>query len=213
MARPLFCLSLALLALMSACGNSKEEEPTKSTNITLAETEGRAYKPMTPEMAAEGITPLMYVASMGDLGKVNNFISRGADVKARDKDGWTALHHATLGGIHDDVMRALIRAGADVNAKTSRNETALILSAMKGKVEEVRVLVESGTDVNVKTSSGETALIMAAEFGHSDEEAEAVAEILLKAGADPTIKDILGKTALQYAKENGRSHLARSLKR
>lgn len=36
-------------------------------------------------------------------------------------------------------------------------------------------------------------LIVAAEYGHSDEEAEAIVNLLLKAGADITVKDSLGK--------------------
>jgi hypothetical protein len=41
----LFGFSLVLLVLRSACGGSREE-PEKSGDITLAETEGRTYKPM-----------------------------------------------------------------------------------------------------------------------------------------------------------------------
>jgi ankyrin repeat protein len=204
-------MALTLVAVAVACGGLQPEKANNSA-IPLDETESSAHKAMTVDMRADGITPLMYVASYGDADKVSDFLARGADVKARDKDGWTALHHATLGGVHADVMRLLIRAGTDVNAKTLKGETPLMFSASKGKVEEVRTLVEAGVDVNAADGSGETALIMTASRGHSDEEAEAITELLLGAGADVNLKDSTGQTAIQRARERNRPRIVRLLK-
>lgn len=200
-----------LLATTLACGGGQPENANRPA-ISLAETAGRTHQAMTAEMRAEGTTPLMYVAGYGDADKVSDFLARGEDVKARDKDGWTALHHATLGGVHDDVMRLLIRAGADVNARTPGGETPLMFSARKGKVEEVRVLIEAEADVNLANKGGETALIMVADRGHSEEEAEAVTELLLRAGADSDAKDSSGQTAMQLAKESKRPRIVKLLK-
>ena len=203
--------ALALLAATLACGGTPAENAGRRP-LSLAETEGRTHQAMNAEMRAEGTTPLMYVAGYGDADKVSDFLARGEDVKARDKDGWTALHHATLGGVHDDVMRLLIRAGADVNARTPGGETPLMISARKGKVEEVRALVEAGADVNAANGLGETALIMVADRGHSEEEAEAVTELLLRAGANPNVKDSSGQTAIRLANESKRPRIVKLLK-
>jgi ankyrin repeat protein len=203
--------ALALLAATLACGGTPAENASRRP-ISLAETEGRTHQAMTAEIRAEGTTPLMYVAGYGDADKVSDFLAKGEDVKARDKDGWTALHHATLGGVHDDVMRLLIRAGAEVNARTPGGETPLMFSARKGKVEEVRTLIEAGADVNLANKSGETALIMVSGLGHSEEEAKAVTELLLRAGADANAKDSSGKTAMRLAKESKRPPIVKLLK-
>ena len=49
------------------------------------------------------------------------------------------------------MVRTLIEAGADVNARTNEyhiNETPLYWAAEKGKADVVRILIEAGADVN-----------------------------------------------------------------
>lgn len=140
------------------------------------------YNPLPDEQRSQGITELMWAAAYGDTIAVQFLLARGDDVHARDKDGWTALHHATLGGEHQDVMTLLIAAGADVNAKTGDSSTALVMSAARGKVEEARTLLDYGADANDTDASGRTALIAAEQFGHSDEEREAIVQMLILAG-------------------------------
>jgi hypothetical protein len=195
---------LILLVCVQSCGNvaePKHEETEVRKEISIDETGGLLHLPMTPEMRADGITPLMYVAGWGEIGKISDFLARGADINARDKDGWTALHHATLGPAHPNAMRMLVKAGADVNAQESIRDTALTLSARKGASEAVEELVLLGADANLVGGMGQTPLIAAAWHGRSEEDAEAMVEVLLQAGADTSPKDGFGMTALAYAKE------------
>ncbi|MEJ7578442.1 MAG: ankyrin repeat domain-containing protein, partial [Pyrinomonadaceae bacterium] len=195
---------LILLVCLQSCRNvaePKREVAEVRKEISIDETGGLLHQPTAPEMLADGITPLMYVASWGEIGKISDFLARGADINVRDKDGWTALHHATLGPAHPNAMRMLVKAGADVNAQASNRDTALILSARKGASEAVEELVLLGTNVNLAGGMGQTALIAAAWHGRSEEDAEAMVEVLLQAGADTSPKDGLGMTALAYAKE------------
>lgn len=53
---------------------------------------------------------------MGRVETVRVLVDGGADVKAREKDGWTALHWAAFMGTVENVQ-VLVKAGADVKAR------------------------------------------------------------------------------------------------
>jgi len=49
-----------------------------------------------------------------------------------------------------EVARILIDAGANVNARDSHGETALMRAAQMGYAETAKLLIESGADVNAR---------------------------------------------------------------
>jgi ankyrin repeat protein len=57
-----------------------------------------------------------------------------------------------------DAVDLLIEAGANVNAVTSKGESALHLAATAGKLDVVRALAAGGADLNLKNGDGKTAL-------------------------------------------------------
>jgi ankyrin repeat domain-containing protein 50 len=52
-------------------------------------------------------------------------LEKGADVEAKDEDGWTALIKAAEGG-YEAVVRLLLEKGVGVEAKDNHGRTALI---------------------------------------------------------------------------------------
>jgi len=84
---------------------------------------------------------LRAAALNGDLERVKDTLSKGADVNAKNNRGFTALMWATLNR-HYEIVRLLIDAGADVNAKTDGGSTALTYAAENGYKEIVELLVE-----------------------------------------------------------------------
>jgi len=76
------------------------------------------------------------------------------------------------------VVKGLLEAGADVNAKGKYNDTALIRAAEAGHLEILRILLEKGADDNARGEKIQTALMSAAAAGHLE-----VVKSLLDAGA------------------------------
>lgn len=114
--------------------------------------------------------------------------------------GETPLHAACRLG-HMEVVRELIRLGADVSLTTkAHKESALWVASRRGHAEMVDALLAAGAPVNVQDDLGETALHQAALFGYPD-----VLGVLLAAGADPSLADSHGHTPLLVAQSSGNS--------
>jgi len=107
-----------------------------------------------------------------------------------DASGWTPLMYAA-GSYGDSLEGELLKAGANVNARSKRGETALMASAVNGMADED--LLHAGADVNAVNDVGMTALMLLVQRGEADE-----ITILLKAGADARKKDAAGRTAMDY---------------
>jgi uncharacterized protein len=109
-----------------------------------------------------------------------------------DKNGFTILHlSATEEQI--EIQTILVRAGANVNAKTNDGATPLHMTSHS---EFAELLLRSGADVNSLAKDGETPLhSIAVEREKND-----VFEVLLKFGANPKLKNKWGETALDLVK-------------
>ena len=78
------------------------------------------------------------------------------------------------------MVRTLLAANADVNAKDLDGRTPLIVASQEGYVEVVRTLLAAKADVNAKAANGFTAVIIASQNGHMD-----VAELLRQGVESP----------------------------
>ena len=109
--------------------------------------------------------PLHPAASLESLEVVQKLIAYGADIDARDEDGWTPLYWASEGYYFKDgsVFRLLLECGADVNARARADNfdnftTPLHRASAYGAVEVVRLLLEHGADVEALNVQGKTVL-------------------------------------------------------
>ena len=137
-----------------------------------------------------GKTRLMDAAYLGDRQGVKAALAAGDKLTDVDASGWTPLMYAAS-SYRDSVVSEMVRAGADVNARSKRGETALMASAVAGIADED--LLEAGADVNAANDVGMTALMLLAQHGDPEEMAT-----LLKAGANVLKIDAAGRSAIDY---------------
>jgi ankyrin repeat protein len=167
---------------------------------------------------AEGTTPLMQCLDVNQdpkparLLRVRAFLAAGAKPDVRDTQGLTALHHAGKCHKAEPEVRALIEAGADVNARDALGRTPLMLLADAAVVYEnmpaVQALIEAGADVNARDQGGMTVLAHAAECYSHDGQESPVLPILRAAGAR---EDGLREVALRKAAAEGDGERVRVL--
>jgi uncharacterized protein len=127
--------------------------------------------------AADGFYPLGLAAYFGHAAIVEFLLKNGADVKlaARNAQKVTALHAgASRGGA--EIVKMLLEAGADPNAKQERGFVALHSAAANGNVAVAELLLKHGARADAKADDGKTPADVAFEGGHKD-----LAEMLKKA--------------------------------
>ncbi|MFC5499898.1 ankyrin repeat domain-containing protein [Caenimonas terrae] len=168
-----------------------------------------------------------------DPGTVQSLLSRGFDANTLDPRGLHALFIAVQEPspkVADVMMRW---PKTNVEFRNSKDESPLMIAALKGELELARKLVERGADVNktgwtplhyaatnahldvmtmlldnyayidAESPNKTTPLMMAAQYGNAD-----AVKLLLEAGADPRLKNQLGLTAIDFATRAGRSDSA-----
>ena len=97
------------------------------------------------------------MAGAGNVQAVKENLAKGIDVDAKNKDGSTALHIASLLGQYE-VAELLIQRGADVNIKGNDGATALHAAAFLGQYREAKLLLENGVNANTRKNDGATAI-------------------------------------------------------
>ena len=113
--------------------------------------------------------PLLH-ASMQNVPKITSaLILEGADVNASDSSDWTPLMEISSHQ-HEriELVRLLLKHGADVNAQNKHGYTAVTIAASKRKLQTVRTLLDGGADMHVASRKGNTVLSEAARYGHTE---------------------------------------------
>ena len=97
------------------------------------------------------------MAGAGNVQAVKEHLAKGIDVDAKNKDGATALHIASLLGQYE-IAELLIQRGADVNIKGNDGATALHAAVFLGQYREAKLLLENGVNANTRKNDGATAI-------------------------------------------------------
>ncbi|HTA46752.1 MAG TPA: ankyrin repeat domain-containing protein [Bryobacteraceae bacterium] len=188
-------------------------------------------------------TPLIIALLNGQVGLATELLAKRANPNAID-DYWRGPLFAAIdlrNFNHDkyddlpsdgrdpmDLIKALIKKGADVNQKTNTvpvhglmqfdgswvnfdGQTPFIRAALSGDIEVMRVLLEAGADPNTATTQGTSALMAASginwipgqTFSHAEADYVEAVKLCLDRGADVNGKNSLGLTAMHGAANRG----------
>ena len=194
------------------------------------------------ETATDGTSALHVAVVRGHVDLALFLLGKGANPKA-DGPGYTALHWAAgrwegqmtfdysnaeegelamLAGVpvkrRVELVNALIKAGADVNARLSKNPprfgtnlwmtqitgaTPFVLAAQSADLPTMKALLSAGADPSLMTKDNANALMFAASFGRvpgesrvTEEAGLAAVELCRSLGNAVTQTDTNGTTAL-----------------
>ena len=121
--------------------------------------------------------------------------------------GDTALHLAAA-GYRVEIIRLLLAAGADPNARANRRRSGPLHYAADGyingpawdpkrQVDSIQLLLDAGAEINAEDQNGATPLHRAVRT-----RCAAAVRYLLRAGGDPTLKNKSGSTPFHLAVQN-----------
>ncbi len=164
-----------------------------------------------------------------NAGAVQSLLSRGFDPNTLNPQGV----HGLLLAVQEPspkVADVLLRwPGTNVEARTAKGESPLMLASLRGHLDLVRKLITRGADVNktgwaplhyaatsghveimelllenhayidAESPNGTTPLMMAALYG-----TPASVKLLLDSGADAALRNQLGMTAIDFANKANR---------
>ena len=125
-----------------------------------------------------GATPVHIASALNWPKAIDLLAAAGASVDAPANYFVMPPLHIAVGHGHADATRALLRAGASIEATMSTGGTALHLAALKDQHAMIEVLAAAGASLETTLPGGVTALHMAACEGHG-----MTVEALVAAGA------------------------------
>ena len=152
-----------------------------------------------------GTTPLMYAAAVGSTGMMRRLIGAGADVNVKNSFDATALMWCSN---QLEKVKLLTDKGADVNARSARGRTPLLIAASHdGNADVVRLLFSKGADPAKATDKLSNTPLLAATYANDTESIK----LFLAKDANVKAQNIAGLNALMFASSHGNVEIVRAL--
>jgi len=113
-------------------------------------------------IGSQNVPIIHYAAGLNKVKVVEMLINAGADINIlyyNDTPLMTAIYYG-----HPQVVKLLLKRGADVNYKDSKHRTAAIKAVRYNKPELLKILYESKADLAIKNKKGKSAIDYAYEL-------------------------------------------------
>lgn len=137
--------------------------------------------------------------SYGDIRTVKSMIkSNPGLVNTPNESGWFPIHDAAQQG-QTAVVIELLKAGANINARTGFKTTPLQYAVMSHHIDTGKALLARGADPNIPDDVGTASLHRAIQHSYYD-----YAELLIKNGADVNLRIGHYPSPLEYAGDDKR---------
>lgn len=193
-----FCMELSIQLAPDLCRAAEQNDVEKARELVAA----GDHPNIIPAM--DDRTPLWYAALNGHVEMINYLHSVGVALNGYSQ-GATALYAAAMKN-HINAARALVNAGADVNAGFP-NDKPILVAAESGSNDVLRFFITlPKINLNEKDNGDYTPVWYAAFKGHTE-----TVKILVNANANWKIKGFDGNTALSIAKEKNHTEIVQFL--
>jgi ankyrin repeat protein len=162
----------------------------------------------------EGRTALHRAAWYGRPAMIEHLVSRKAQLEAGDSKSKTALHSAAASKttMSMTVIRTLVKAGAELEARTDLYWTPLHTAVRYSDEEVVGALLDLNADKEARNNYDETPLLLACNEVKIDARSRyPVVRTLLQRKANIHARDNGGLTSLHWASSRGDLPLVRML--
>ena len=126
----------------------------------------------------------------GDLASVESQLKSVTSIDEKNSAGETALLLAVRND-RTEIAKALMAAGASINARAKNKDTPWLLAGASGRTEILKAMIPLGPDLSIRNRYGGNALIPACERGHVD-----TIRLLLTTAIDVNHVNNLGWTCL-----------------
>ncbi|KAL5259668.1 hypothetical protein ACHWQZ_G009945 [Mnemiopsis leidyi] len=157
---------------------------------------------------ASGHTPLTKAVLGKEPKRMIMLLCRyGAFLEFRDRNGYTALHHASINGKHES-MQVLLDVGASVNSRDLKGMTPLYNAICDGNSTlTAEILLKEKCDLNIVDNTGQwNELHQACKRGKTD-----LVELLILYGSEINARTSAGNSALHISASFNKVHCARQL--
>jgi ankyrin repeat protein len=146
-----------------------------------------------------GYSALFYAARGGEYEIVSLLLKKGLPISDRGKYKDSAYVFSIKGNRRSDIIRLLLKHGANPKITNHSGYNLLLLAASDGDTGLIRELLKRGLPVDMTSKKRKTTpLIAACEKGHYQ-----AAVVLLEAGANVNAQDFIKETPLIKATEKG----------